>query len=146
MSELSPIVLPVQRSQTTIIRCFCNRVVNTGTNCNKLYENQATVGSIFWALRKLKMPRSREKSSRGYALHSVCPQLPFFLKFSKPVSGFRKFDDVAIWCGTVAGKSPLALVTFYGTVVIPTTLPLLQNYKNTVGRDPTDVGECWKVE
>ena len=36
---------------------------------------QAVVGSIVWAFRGLKKPRSREMSARGYALHSVCLQL-----------------------------------------------------------------------
>ena len=39
---------------------------------------QAVVGSIVWAFRRLKKPRSREMSVRGYALHSVRPQLSFF--------------------------------------------------------------------
>ena len=39
---------------------------------------QAVVCSIVWAFRRLKMPRSPEKSARGYALHSVYPQLFFF--------------------------------------------------------------------
>ena len=34
---------------------------------------QAVVGSIVWAFRRLKKPRCREMSARGYALHSVCP-------------------------------------------------------------------------
>ena len=38
---------------------------------------QAVVGSIVWALHRLKKPRSREMSARGYALHSVCPQLSY---------------------------------------------------------------------
>ena len=42
---------------------------------------QAVVGSIVWAFRRLKKPRCREMSARGYALHSVCPQLSFFLFF-----------------------------------------------------------------
>ena len=37
---------------------------------------QAVVGSIVRAFRTLKKPRSREMSARGYALHSVWPQLP----------------------------------------------------------------------
>ena len=41
---------------------------------------QAVVGSIVWAFRRLKKPRSREKSARGYALHSVRPQLSFFMR------------------------------------------------------------------
>ena len=32
---------------------------------------QAVGGSIVWAFRRLKKPRSREMSARGYALHSV---------------------------------------------------------------------------
>ena len=43
---------------------------------------QAVVGSIVWAFRRLKKPRSREMSARGYALHSVCPRLSFFLQLS----------------------------------------------------------------
>ena len=39
---------------------------------------QAVVGSIVWAFRRLIKPRIREMSARGYALHSVCPQLSFF--------------------------------------------------------------------
>ena len=39
---------------------------------------QAVVGSIVWAFRRLKKPRCREMSARGYALYSVCPQLSFF--------------------------------------------------------------------
>ena len=38
---------------------------------------QALVGSIVWAFRRLKKPRIREMSARGYALHSVCPHLSF---------------------------------------------------------------------
>ena len=38
---------------------------------------QAVVGSIVWAFRRLKKPRCREMSARGYALHSLCPQLSF---------------------------------------------------------------------
>ena len=39
---------------------------------------QTVVGSIVWAFRRLKLPRCREMSARGYALYSVCPELPFF--------------------------------------------------------------------
>ena len=38
---------------------------------------QAVVGSSVWAFCRLKKPWSREMSARGYALHSVCPQLSF---------------------------------------------------------------------
>ena len=38
--------------------------------------DQALVGSIVWAFRRLK-PTCREMSARGYALHSVRPQLCF---------------------------------------------------------------------
>ena len=38
---------------------------------------QAVVGSIVWAFRRLKKPSCREMSARGYAFHSVCPQLSF---------------------------------------------------------------------
>ena len=36
---------------------------------------QAVVRSIVWAFRRLKNPRCREMSARGYALHSVWPQI-----------------------------------------------------------------------
>ena len=39
---------------------------------------QAVVDSIAWAFRRLKKPKSREMSARGY---SVCPQLPFSHSF-----------------------------------------------------------------
>ena len=38
---------------------------------------QAVVGSIVWTFRRLKKPRRREMSARGYALHNVCPKLSF---------------------------------------------------------------------
>ena len=38
---------------------------------------QAVIGSIAWAFRRLKKPRSLEMSARGYALHSLCLQLSF---------------------------------------------------------------------
>ena len=38
---------------------------------------QTVVGSIVWALRRLKNLWSREMSARGYALHCVCPQFSF---------------------------------------------------------------------
>ena len=41
---------------------------------------QAVVGSVVWAFRRLKKPRCREMSARGYALHSVCPNFLFFVK------------------------------------------------------------------
>ena len=43
---------------------------------------QAIVGSIVWAFRRLKKPRCRGMSARGYALHSVCPQLSFLFFIS----------------------------------------------------------------
>ena len=39
---------------------------------------QAVVGSIVWAFLRLNKPRCREMSVRGYAFHSVRPQLSFF--------------------------------------------------------------------
>ena len=37
---------------------------------------RAVVGSIVWAFRRLKKPRCREMSARGYELHSVPLSLP----------------------------------------------------------------------
>ena len=39
---------------------------------------QAVVGSIVWAFCRPNKPRNREMSARGYALHSVRPQLSIF--------------------------------------------------------------------
>ena len=47
---------------------------------------QAVVGTIVWAFRRLKKPRCRNMSARGYALHSVCPQISFLYEFAD-VSG-----------------------------------------------------------
>ena len=41
----------------------------------------AVVGFIVWAFRRLKKPRCRDMSDRGYALDSVCPQLSFFFLY-----------------------------------------------------------------
>ena len=44
---------------------------------------QTVVGSIVWAFRRLKKPRSREMSARSYALHSVCLNFPSFFSTSQ---------------------------------------------------------------
>ena len=44
---------------------------------------QAVGNSIVWAFRRLKKPRYREMSARGYALHNVCPQLSFSYDFQR---------------------------------------------------------------
>ena len=43
---------------------------------------QAVIGSNIWAFRRLKKTKIREMSARGYAIHSVCPQLSFYPGFS----------------------------------------------------------------
>ena len=43
------------------------------------FQVQVVIDSIVWAFRGLKMPRCREMSARGYALHSVCPNFPSIL-------------------------------------------------------------------
>ena len=53
---------------------------------------QAVVGSIVWAFRRLKKPRCREISARGYALHSVCTQLSFFPFVSVAGEGCRLME------------------------------------------------------
>ena len=55
----------------------------TPFKCKNVYLTpaRAVVGSIVWAFRRLRKPRCREMSARGYALHSVCPQLSFFFFF-----------------------------------------------------------------
>ena len=44
--------------------------------------DQVMIGFIIRAFRRLKKPRSLEMRARGYALHSVCPQLSFFFSYS----------------------------------------------------------------
>ena len=67
---------------------------------------QAVVGSIVWPFRKFKKPRCRETSACGYALHSVCPQLLFFLpksdmfNFELPVE-FRLLAEIHPYNGYV---------------------------------------------
>ena len=39
----------------------------------------AVVGSIIWAFRRLKKPRSQEMSARSYALRNICTHSHFFL-------------------------------------------------------------------
>ena len=51
---------------------------------------QVVVGSIVWAFRRLKKPMSREMSARGYALHSLRPQLLSFCPIYKPIHWHRK--------------------------------------------------------
>ena len=57
---------------------------------------QAVVGSIVWGFRRLKKPRCREMSARGYALHSVRPELYFFCSFiaNEDVDGIMSADEV----------------------------------------------------
>ena len=57
---------------------------------------QAVVGSIVWALRKLKKPRCREVSARGDALHSVCPQdsFPFSCWCFAMVTGYQVVNQI----------------------------------------------------
>ena len=38
---------------------------------------QTVVGSIVRAFRRLKKPRCREMTTRGYALHSICSKVSF---------------------------------------------------------------------
>ena len=58
---------------------FINRV--PGLALGEETTVHAVVGSIVWAFRRLKKPRCREMSARGYALHSVRPQLSFSFLF-----------------------------------------------------------------
>ena len=52
---------------------------------------QAVVGSIVWAFRRLKNPKRKEMSARGYAFHSICPQLPFLPNKSLTIFSLRRF-------------------------------------------------------
>ena len=68
---------------------FANRARPNPLKCKNEYlvlalreetVDKAVVSSNVWAFRRLKKPRSRKTSARGYALHSVS-QLSFFLDF-----------------------------------------------------------------
>ena len=48
---------------------------------NFLHDCPPVDGSIVWAFRRLKKPRSWEMSARSNALHSVCPQMSPTLLF-----------------------------------------------------------------
>ena len=69
------------RSRKNIARLLCNFV-------------QAVVASIVWAFRRLKKPRCREMSARGYALHSVCPQLSFFSYIANQLGPIYRARDI----------------------------------------------------
>ena len=67
---------------------FTSRSRPSPLNCKNEYlvlalgeesANEIVMGSIVWAFGRLKNLRSRKMSARGCALHSVCPQLFFFL-------------------------------------------------------------------
>ena len=53
----------------------------------------AVVGSIVWAFRRLKKPRSREMIARGYALHSVCHHISFHPKNNEREKGRQTDGD-----------------------------------------------------
>ena len=55
---------------------------------------QPVVGSIVWAFCRLKKPRCREMSARGYALHSVCPQLSCAVMMFLLRPLFQALEDV----------------------------------------------------
>ena len=59
-----------------------------------LFRLQAVVGSIVWAFRRLRKPRSWKMSSCSYVLHSVCPQLSLFLFRRKR----RERTACPLWC------------------------------------------------
>ena len=54
---------------------------------------KAVVGSIVWAFRRFKKPRCQEMSAPGYALHSVCPNFPFFHHWSPSVSEWMRMNS-----------------------------------------------------
>ena len=71
---------------------FAHRARPSPLNCKNeypvlaLWEEtavQAVVGSIVWAFRRLKKPRNRKMSARGYALHSICAFLFFVPKWMR---------------------------------------------------------------
>ena len=61
-------------------RALLHSSLKTSTWClhwERKLQSRQYVGSIAWAFRRLKKPRCREMSARGYELHSACPQLSF---------------------------------------------------------------------
>ena len=62
---------------------------------------QAVVGSIVRTFRRLKKPRNREMSDRGYALHSVRPQLPLIFSTFETYQEILLKEWLVIWHFTV---------------------------------------------
>ena len=60
-------------------------------------EVQAVVGCIVWPFRKLKKPRSWERSASSHALHSVCTQIFGCLLLSFV---YRFVSDLIQYCNT----------------------------------------------
>ena len=61
---------------------FAHRARPTPLKCENEYPvlplgEETAVQAVVWAFRRLKKSRRREMSARGYALHSVFPQLHF---------------------------------------------------------------------
>ena len=58
---------------------FAHRARLTPLKCKNEFlmlamgEETAVQAVVGWAFRRLKKPRCQEMSTRGYALHSVCP-------------------------------------------------------------------------
>ena len=71
-----PLPLFVHRAHPTPLKCKNEYLVLPPGEETAV---QTEVGSIVWAFRRLKKPRCREMSARGYAFYSVWPQLSFFL-------------------------------------------------------------------
>ena len=71
-AEPSP--LAAHRARPTPLKCKNDYLV---LELGEETAVQVVVGSIVWAFRRLKKPRFREMSARGYALHNVRLQLSF---------------------------------------------------------------------
>ena len=87
-AELSPLF--AHRARPTPLRCK-NKYMVLALGEDTVV--QAAVGSIVRAFRRLKKPRYREMSARGYVLHRVCPQHSFLPSFFPSFLPSFKIDD-----------------------------------------------------
>ena len=82
-----------------------------------------------WTFRRLKKPRCREMSARGYALHSVCTQLSFLFLSCSPI--LVPPPDV-ILLGHLPPTATLLLSTLYfPALLIKNRVAVRQSFRGT---------------
>ena len=112
-----------------------------------LVSFQAVVGAIVWAFHGPKKPRCREMNARGYALHSVCPQLSFFncvpyhTLWSRTQSSA---GDSSRWYGEHSHEFVRPGRTAFSTIYAWSTMPAYDSYLRTrdVSIPSPTLGRC----